>query len=137
MAASCTTTTRLMSTATYTKPNKIQPIANVLYADLDVSPTKISHFLVPSKAVVNGGYDNVVDTAVREALLANGDADVLVAMESQVKYNAEGTIESIVVTGYPAKYVNFRHPSDEVLQNTPAPASPADMLGGLKVVGKK
>jgi hypothetical protein len=52
---------------------------------------------------------------VREALLANGNADVLVGMNTQIKYDADGQPESITVTGYPAKYVNFRSPGDEYI----------------------
>jgi hypothetical protein len=82
-------------------------------ADLDVSTTKISYFFLPSQTVVNGGFENVVNTAVREALIANGNADVLVALEQQVKYDANGKVESITVSGYPAKYVNFRNATSQ------------------------
>lgn len=129
MATSCASSARLMYSATHSKAKAIQPVA-ALYADLDVSPTKISYFLIPGKTVLMGGYDNVINTAVREALLVNGNADVLVAMETQVKYNSIGEIESVTVTGYPATYTNFRSPSDEVLgtmvktDNTPATVSP-------------
>lgn len=103
------------TTATHERIGVAAPVAAV-FADLDVSPTKISYFLIPSKTVSKGGYDNVVNTAVREALASNGDADVLVGLESQVKYNDKGEIESITVSGYPAKYVNFRNPGDDYLR---------------------
>lgn len=122
--ASCSLPSKLINTATYTKPSAIQPASAVL-ADLDVSPTKITYFMLPSKTVLDGGLDNVIDTAVREALLANGNADVLVAMNTQIKYNAQGVPESITVTGYPATYVNFRSPSDEDILKLDA-AKPAD-----------
>ena len=78
---------------------------------------------------------NVINTAVREALLANGNADVLVALETQVKYDAAGEIESVTVTGYPATYTNFRSPSDEVLSTMAASssASSASPIGALKL----
>lgn len=79
-----------------------------LYADLQVSPNKISYTMIPSKAVKDGGYKNVLATAIREALLANGDADVIVGLESTVKCDRSGEVESITVSGYPAKYINFR-----------------------------
>lgn len=129
MATSCASSARLMYSATHSKAKAVQPVA-ALYADLDVSPTKISYFLIPGKTVLMGGYDNVINTAVREALLVNGNADVLVAMETQVKYNSIGEIESVTVTGYPATYTNFRSPSDEVLDamvktdDAPATVSP-------------
>ena len=94
--------------------------------------------MMPSKTVVDGGYDNVVDSAVREALLANGNADVLVALEKQVKYGKDGQIESITVSGYPAKYVNFRNPGDEYLKTIQSSAdsesgSGGGLLGKLKI----
>jgi hypothetical protein len=84
-------------------------------ADLEVVGEKISYFMIPSRTVLNGGEENVIKTAVREALLANGNADVLVALNTQIKYDADGQPESITVTGYPAKYVNFRSPGDEYI----------------------
>lgn len=126
--ASCATTAptpqaKLVSSATHNKVSVVSPVAAV-FADLEVSPEKISFFYIPSKTVIEGGYDNVVDSAVREALASNGNADVLVALETQVKYNAQGKPESITVTGYPAKYVNFRNAGDDYLRNL-APAAPA------------
>lgn len=76
--------------------------------------------MMPSESVKLGGYDNVVSSAVREALDANGGWDLLVALETQVKYASDGQIESITVTGYPAKYVNFRNPGDDYLKTIPA-----------------
>ena len=135
MATSCSSA-KLISSATHSKAKAIQPIA-ALYADLKVSPTKISYFLIPSKTVLQGGYDNVVNTAVREALIANGNADVLVAMETQVKYTADGVIESVTVTGYPATYTNFRSPGDDVLrtlpQETDSSSNSLGLPGGLKL----
>ena len=106
---------RLENTSTHAKVQVVQPVAAVL-ADLDVAPNKISYFFLPSPTVVKGGFDNVVNTAIREALIANGNADVLVALEQQVKYGTDGNVESITVSGYPAKYVNFRSPGDEYLR---------------------
>lgn len=135
MATSCSSA-KLISSATHSKAKAIQPIA-ALYADLSVSPTKISYFLIPSKTVLQGGYDNVINTAVREALIANGNADVLVAMETQVKHNADGEIESVTVTGYPATYTNFRSPGDDVLrtlpQETDSSSNSLGLPGGLKL----
>ena len=95
---------KLTNTATHTKVNAIQPTVAV-FADLQVASNKISYFFLPSQTVQNGGFDNIVNTAVREALIANGNADVLVGLEQQVKYDANGVVESITVSGYPAKFV--------------------------------
>ena len=119
MVVSCSAPTKLINSATHKKAT-VAPIVAAVFADLDVSPTKITYFMIPSNTVANGGYDNVVNTAVREALLANGNSDVLIALETQVKYDSEGKIESVTVTGYPAKYVNFRNPGDEYLSEMKA-----------------
>lgn len=124
------------TTATHTRISAATPVVAV-FADLDVSPEKISFFYIPSTTVAKGGYDNVVNAAVHEALINNGNADVLVGIETQVKYNDKGDIESITVTGYPAKYVNFRNAGDDYLRemgaNTAASSNSSSSLGGLKL----
>ena len=115
MFVSCSVPTKLTNTATSNKVNVLDPVV-ALFADLDVSPTKISFFYIPSKTIVSAGAENVVSSAIREALIANGNSDVLVGLESQIKYSTDGTIESITVTGYPAKYTNFRSPGDDYLR---------------------
>ena len=133
-----TSESKFTCTATHTRVDVAKPITAVL-ADLEVSPRKISFLYVPSRAVRNGGFDNIVNYAVQEALRENGNADVLVALEQQVKYNTSGECESITVTGYPAKYKNFRSPGDDYLLQMPkAPAAddakPAAGFGlGLKL----
>ena len=134
---SCSFPAKLINSATHKKMSVAQPVVAV-FADLQVSPEKITYFMMPSKTVVMGGYDNVIDTAVREALLANGNADVLVALEKQVKYDKEGQIESVTITGYPAKYVNFRSPGDDYLKEisasaTSEPESQGGLFGKLKL----
>ncbi len=115
--------TKFTSTSTHTRVGVAKPITAVI-ADLDVSPKKITFLYIPSRAVRNGGFDNIVNCAVQEALRENGDADVLVALEQQVKYNTNGECESITVTGYPAKYKNFRSPGDDyILEMSKAPAA--------------
>ena len=117
--AGCSTTSpsmaKLTNTASHTKISTVQPTVAV-FADLEVSTTKITYFFLPSQTVKNGGFDNIVNTAVREALIANGNADVLVGLEQQVKYDVEGAVESITISGYPAKYANFRSPGDDYLR---------------------
>jgi hypothetical protein len=116
--------TKLTNTASYTPVNVMQPVV-ALFADLEVSPTKISFFYIPSGTVVSAGPQNVIDSAIKEALIANGNADVLVGVEKQIKYSGDGSIESITVTGYPAKYVNFRSPGDDYLREMSASGAPA------------
>jgi PBP1b-binding outer membrane lipoprotein LpoB len=70
-------------------------------ADLEVSKKKITYtYMVPSK-VARGGEKNMVNAAVAEALKENGNADVLVAPQYEIRKKI------VVVTGYPATYKNF------------------------------
>ena len=98
---------KLVSTATYQKMD-FQPYVTPVQVDLQVSPKKVTYFMLVSESVRMGGLDNVIATAVKEALEANGNADVIVGLQSQTKYNEKGEIESINISGFPAKYVNFR-----------------------------
>lgn len=111
---SCST---LKNTATHRDFSVATPYAVPIIADLEVSETRIMYPYVPPRSVKIGGTDNVIKTAVREALAANGDADVLVGMETQIKYNAFYRITSIVITGYPAKYKNFRNLDENIWYN--------------------
>lgn len=107
--------------------------ATPVVADLKVSPDKITFFYIPSAIVLEGGYDNVLKTAISEALFSNDNADVLVGMETQVKYNTAGQVESITITGYPAKYVNFRtdvNYKPSVVESAPAASSTTTKAGG-------
>lgn len=107
---------RFVSTGSHCEFSDAKTYVADIYADLEVSPVKISHFYIVPKTVAKVGYENVVNTAVREALLSNGNGDVLVGLETQAKYNRKGLLESITVSGYPAKYVNFRKPTEEDLK---------------------
>lgn len=77
-------------------------------ADLEVSPKKISYTFKPSQANRRAGERAVIATAVAEALKANGNADVLVGMEYEIKKQRSKVIY-VTVEGYPATYKNF-HP---------------------------
>ena len=133
MMMGCSLPAKLMNSSTHQKAN-VAPVVAAVFADLDVAPAKITYFMMPSTTVANGGYDNVINTAVREALLANGDADVLVALETQVKYDKEGKIESVTVTGYPAKYTNFRNAGDEYLKEMKV--TDGNQSAGASALGK-
>ena len=136
---SCSLPTRLTNTAAYVEGEASQPIAAV-YADIEVSPKKVKYFYIPKASVLVDGKENVVNTAVREALLASNNADLMICLEKQIVYNEKGKIQSVTVTGYPAKYKNFRSPSDEHLLEllkrglkTNAKSGGANLLGGLKL----
>lgn len=105
--ASCSTI-RQSSTSV---PVKTEVVSNAT-ADLQVSSKKITYTLKPSKAIRRGGEKNVINTAVAEALKANGNADVLVGMEYEIKrtrnFFGKSNIKYVTVTGYPATYVNIK-----------------------------
>lgn len=120
---------KLVSTATYQRMS-FQPYVTPVQVDLKVSPKKISYFMLVSESVRNGGFDNVVATAVKEALEANGDGDVLVGLQTQTKYNDQGEIESINISGFPATYVNFRSNENlPITQQDNEPAGPSLPFG--------
>ena len=111
---SCSLPARLSNTAAYVEGEATKPIAAV-YADIEVSPNKIQYFYIPKETVANGGEENIINTAVREALIASDNADLMICLEKQIKYDSAGKIESVTITGYPARYKNFRSPSNEHL----------------------
>ena len=108
MAASCGSAARVVNTATYSNGGAAF-IVTPVQADLKVSPKKVTYtYQVPSEIRV-GGEANVVATAVKEALAANGNGDVIVGLEKSFKYNSKGEIETLTITGYTATYTNFRN----------------------------
>lgn len=127
------TSSKLISTATYQRMS-FQPYVTPVQVDLKVSPKKINYFMLVSESVRQGGFDNIVATAVKEALESIGEGDVLVGLQTQTKYNDKGEVESINITGFPATYVNFR--SNEKLpmtvQQDNEPAGPVLPFGKKK-----
>lgn len=80
-------------------------------ADLVVAPNRVSLELRPTKAERRGGKDNVKNHAVAKLLQQNGNADVLVAPEYEISTRRGlfgKKITSVTVSGYPAKYKNFK-----------------------------
>ena len=100
----------LLLTTSHQKKMDLGPSVKTdpLEADLQIAPNRIKYFMLVTESIRMGGKLNVISTAVWEALAVNGNADVLVDPQTQIKYDKSGEIESITVTGYPAKYVNFR-----------------------------
>ena len=98
------------STATYQDP--INTLRTVTVADLEVAETRISYTYRPSYAVRLGGSQNVIKTAVHEALKGYGSGDILIGLEYTTisrwtVFPFLSPIREITVTGRPAKYVNF------------------------------
>ena len=104
---SCASSRKVLTTATHTGAN-IQMAVTTLRADLKLVGKKISYYMPVSEAVRRGGKENVIAAAIKEALDANG-GDVIVGLETVLSYNEDGQIESVVVTGFPAFYINFRN----------------------------
>lgn len=104
--ASCTTVTK---TATTLDVNS--GLNSVSTADLDISSQKISYTHKATKKEMRGGYKNILNSAVQDAIAANGGGDVLVAPQYAVvkKKGLFGSkIKTVTVEGYVAKYKNFK-----------------------------
>ena len=140
IAASCSSSAKLITTASHATFNDPQILLSAVYADLDVQQTKITYIYIPSKTVVAGGMDNIINSAVSEALAQNNNADVLVGLQKQIKYNKLGEIESIVITGYPAHYTNMRAADDcyfEDVKFIPEARTNGILGKGILKLGKK
>ena len=91
------------------------------FADLVVSPHKITYTYKPSDDVRRGGDMNVINTAIRKALDMNGGGDVLVELQTTVKKSGglftKGHVKEVTVSGYPATYRNFRSADEETLKD--------------------
>ena len=87
------------------------------FADLVVSPKKITYTYKPTDDVRRGGVTNVINTAIRMALDANGGGDVLVELQTTVKKTGRRNVSEVTVSGYPATYKNFRSADDETLKD--------------------
>ena len=86
-------------------------ITSTSVTDLEVSNKKITYKFRPKAKERRGGYANVKACAVAAALQTSNGADVLVAPEYEtvIKKGLFGKkIKEVTVTGYPAKYKNFR-----------------------------
>ena len=87
------------------------------FADLVVSPHKITYTYKPTDDVRRGGEINVINTAILKALELNGGGDVLVELQTTVKKSGKRNVKEVTVSGYPATYKNFRCADDETLKN--------------------
>lgn len=138
LAASCgsvSQTPMLKNSATYTK-GAAAMVVTPMQADLQmVSTKKISYYLEVTENVRAGGLDNVIATAVKEALDVHG-GDVLLGLETQASYGGDGKIYYINITGFPAKYVNFR-PATDLPPVAPEKAEAKSGGPGLPIFGKK
>lgn len=116
--SSCSTT---IKTATTRQINA--PIVAAAIADIDITGGKITYTYTPPKGVWIAGVNNCINAAVSEALQYAGQgADVLVEMQYTLVMkrgmigNTTGKVKSVTVTGYPARYKNFRSADQQSLQ---------------------
>ena len=109
---SCTTTLNTSKTKDFGSS-----AITATFADLVVSPQKITYTYKPTDDVRRGGEVNVINTAIRMALDANGGGDVLVELQTTIKRKSKKNITEVTVSGYPATYRNFRSADDETLKD--------------------
>lgn len=115
LAASCTTITKTAKTA-----DTPSSLLSATVADLEVSSERITYTMRPSLEICRGGIMNIRQAAEQEALINNGNADVLVDAEysiTQTNYIIFKKIKAITVSGRPAKYTNFHSLNDSVWCN--------------------
>jgi hypothetical protein len=98
------------STATYQDPINTHRTVTIAY--LDVSDTRITYTYKPTYAVRLGGSQDVIKSAVLEALRVHGSGDILIGLEYTTIsrwtiFPFLSPIREITVTGRPAKYTNF------------------------------
>ena len=111
LLSSCVTMTKTAKTASTSAT-----IKNATVADLKVTD-RITYTMSPSKAIQRAGLSNVKQAAIQEALIKNGNADVMVEPEFVIEKERSlfgSRISSITVTGRPAYYQNFRILPDSV-----------------------
>lgn len=104
---------------TATEQNVSSKVIAASIADLDVSNQKITYTYTPSNRVRKAGVQNCINVAITEALLHNGGGDVLVETHKAIieSYGFGKKVKSVTVSGYPAKYKNFRSVDDATLSS--------------------
>lgn len=119
MLSSCSMTKK---TATARRVNA--PIVAAAVADLTITGNKITYTYTPPKGVWKAGVDNCINAAVSEALQNAGQgADLLAELQYTLVVKGgmmggnTGKVKSVTVTGYPARYKNFRPASSETLNS--------------------
>lgn len=90
-------------------------ILNRTSANLTVSDQRINYTFTPSTAYQRAGMKSLKAAAIKKALEANGNADVLVCPEFEIKKTRgffSTKVKYITVSGHPATYTNF-HPTTQ------------------------
>lgn len=92
-------------TNTASTKNVESQLINRTTAELKISDKRVSYTLNPTKAQQKAGLSSVKAAAVAALLQANGNADVLIAPEFEIKKGLT-SIKYVTVSGKPATYVN-------------------------------
>lgn len=128
MLSSCSTINHTASTESVDTE-----LFNRSNADLNVSSQKITFTYNPDEAHRRAGKKAVLRAAVAKALEANGNADILVAPQYEVKETRglfSTKIKYVTVKGYPATYKN-------VHSTTTKEAQVVNTLNGGQVIINK
>lgn len=100
------------------------PVISTTMASLDVEKAPITHVYVPTKAERKAlSFNQLLANAQYAAQKAHGSGDVMVNVSYMVdgkKFLAKTKVKKITVTGYPARYVDFRTPTEEDRKNVEA-----------------
>ncbi len=94
-----------------TTMNVSSKLSSKTSAELVVSPTKLSYTYYPTQIDRKAGMLHMIANATAEALHQNGNADVLIQPETTAiykKYIFGRKVKTVIVTGYPATYKNFK-----------------------------
>ncbi|MBQ5844475.1 MAG: hypothetical protein IIW52_06435 [Alistipes sp.] len=96
-------------------------IESTTMATLNISKKRINYTYVPERTDSRRLPEaRLIQNAIFKALAANGNADVLVQVNTYTTVHkglCGRRIKSISVSGYPAYYTNFREPSKSDLEN--------------------
>lgn len=114
MLSSCSTITHTATTEAVDTE-----IFNRSNADLDVASKKITFTYTPDGSHRRAGKKAVLRAAIAKALEANGDGDVLVAPQFEVKETRglfSTKIKYVTVKGYPATYKDVHATTSEEAQ---------------------
>ena len=87
-------------------------------AELDVSDQKVTYTLRPSARVRRGGMQNCINVAIQEALKPS-KGDVLIETQQAIVTRSgflRRKIKSVTVSGYPAKYKEFKPMDSKVIE---------------------
>ncbi len=113
LLAAVTATLALSSCSTVSNTASTEAVDTELVnrstADLRVSDRKITYTFTPTSAHQRAGMKSMKAAAVAKALEADGDADVLVAPQFEIKKTRglfKTNVKYITVKGYAGKYTN-------------------------------